>query len=252
MTILPLHSYLSGGDLELVVVKLERSGGDVDAEERPGISVVDPDRRIQRQHVRRHSRIVDPGLYIEALEHDILHALPKRTINGVRLNPTESTRTNETGRRRYLDDDLRLVGLASAPEDDGEEREEDEEQEREAEVQPHVAAGLGVSQSGVVLVIVGVVVAVVAGAVEALPGGEVAGVLEGGGESGGGGLAGVVDGGAVVVGVAWGAHWAGAVRHLLDVVVGRALDVVNGPARRPGRRRLLHARHLRVRLGVHC
>ena len=45
--------------------------------------------------------------------------------------------------------------------------------------------------------------------------------------------------------VAGGAHWTGAVRHRLDVVV-------NGPARRPGRRRLLHARHLRVRLGVHC
>lgn len=44
MTIQPLHSYLSGGDLELVVVKLERSGRDVDAEERPRISVVDPDR----------------------------------------------------------------------------------------------------------------------------------------------------------------------------------------------------------------
>lgn len=37
-------SYLSGGNFELVVMKLEWGRGDVDAEERAWIPVKDPDR----------------------------------------------------------------------------------------------------------------------------------------------------------------------------------------------------------------
>lgn len=61
------------------------------------------------------------------------------------------------------------------------------------------------------------------------PSGEVSGVLQGGREPRGGGLTRVVDGRAVVVMVGGGAGGAGAVGHLLDVMVGGTLDVVYGP-----------------------
>lgn len=182
-------------------MELERSGRDVDAEECPGIPVVNPDRRVQRQHVRRQPRVVHPRLYVEALEHNILYVTSQpENFNGVE-NAGEEREI--TALVTYLDEDVGLVGLAGAPEDEGEEGEEEDEQEQKAEVEPDVAAG----GNGVVLV-VGFGVGVGVGAVEALPGG-VSGVFEGGGVAGGGGLARVVDGGAVVVSrVSGGAHWA--------------------------------------------
>lgn len=58
--------------MELEVVEVERGGGDVDAEECRGVPVHDPDRRIQRQHVRGHPARVAPRLHVEALEHHVL------------------------------------------------------------------------------------------------------------------------------------------------------------------------------------
>lgn len=65
-------THLSGRHFELVVVKLQRRRRDVNAEECRRISVMNPDRRIQRQHIRRHPRPVAPRLDIKILEHNTL------------------------------------------------------------------------------------------------------------------------------------------------------------------------------------
>lgn len=42
------------------------------AEERGWVPIRNPDRRIQRQHICGHSRLIHPRLYVEAPEHHIL------------------------------------------------------------------------------------------------------------------------------------------------------------------------------------
>ncbi|PON61522.1 hypothetical protein TorRG33x02_281700, partial [Trema orientale] len=146
---------------------------------------------------------------------------------------------------------LRLVRLASTPENQREEGEEHHKEQGEAEVEPDIT-GRATRNDAVSIVVVVVDVGLLA-ALDLFPGGEAPGVLEGGRESGGGGLAGVVDGRAVVVVVvARRPQRARPVRHLLHVVVRRALDVVQRPPWGPRRRRLVVTRHLRVRLRVHC
>lgn len=180
---------LSGRHFELVVVKLQRRRRDVNAEKCRRISVMNPDRRIQRQHIRRHPRPVAPRLYFKTLEHNT------------------------------LDDDLRLISLAGAPQDQRERREEYNEQQREAEVQPDAAAGASFPESGAIFVVVVVGFFDLLAALQLPPGGEAAGVLKRGGEAGRGGLARVVDGRAVVEVVRRRPGRARAVRHLLHVVV---------------------------------
>lgn len=46
MNFLMLLTHVAGGEPELEIVELERGGGDVDAEERGGVPVEDPDRRV--------------------------------------------------------------------------------------------------------------------------------------------------------------------------------------------------------------
>lgn len=74
-------THLSGRHFELVVVKLQRRRRDVNAKECRRISVMNPDRRIQRQHIRRHPRPVAPRLYVKTLEHNTLH--PKKITPSV-------------------------------------------------------------------------------------------------------------------------------------------------------------------------
>lgn len=185
---------------------------------------------------------------------------PPTPTHSVPRTPKTLRRTQNATLGIYLDDDLGPVALAGAPQNQRERREEQEEQQDEAGVEPRAAPCRGGGAPAALLILLVRVPVVVVGllaAVELPPRAAVevagVGVLEGGGEAGGGGLAGVVDGGAVVVGVGRGPRGAGPVGHLLGVVVGGALDVVEGPARGPRRRRRgVDARHLRVRLGVDC
>lgn len=185
------------------------------AEERGWVPIRNPDRRIQRQHICGHSRLIHPRLYVEAPEYHI------------------------------LDDDLGLVRPPGAPEDQREHREEDDESEGQTEVQPDAAVRGGIE----VVVVIVIVFSVGRGAklkvsVNLLPGAGMLRVLDGGRKSGGGGLAGVVNRRAVVV--VRRAEGARAVRHFLDVVLRWTLHVVQRPPRRPRWRRRVQARHLRV------
>ena len=115
-----------------------------------------------------------------------------------------------------LDKDFRLVRQASSPQNQGKNGKQHHKRQHEAHhIKPH---DLNPVPRVVVVVLILIVGAVVGAALEALPSGGV--VLEtGGGETGGGGLAGVVNRGAMVVMVGRGPEGAGAVRHLLHVVL---------------------------------
>lgn len=83
--------YLPGRNLELVIVELQWSRSDVDAEECRRIPVRDPNRRIQRQQFRRHPRPVAPRLYIETLEHNILLAPKQNAVSQIKSNPRQAS-----------------------------------------------------------------------------------------------------------------------------------------------------------------
>lgn len=77
---------MARGDLELVVVKLERGRSDVDPEVRRRIPVQDPDGRVQREHVCRHPGVVITRLEVEVLEHYALPIANQLTLSSTPLD----------------------------------------------------------------------------------------------------------------------------------------------------------------------
>lgn len=64
---------MSGGDLELGVVHLQRRGRGLNAEERGRVAKRDPDRRVDGDHIGGHARDVRPRVEIVVPEHHVLH-----------------------------------------------------------------------------------------------------------------------------------------------------------------------------------
>lgn len=66
--------HLTGGEEEVGVVEEKRGSSDMDGEERGGVPVEDPDRRIKRQHVSGHSARIVPSLHVKVPhQHPLYH-----------------------------------------------------------------------------------------------------------------------------------------------------------------------------------
>lgn len=69
-------AYQARGKHEVVVVKLERCGSDVNPEESGWIPKKYLHAGIQSQHIRWYSTPIHPCLHVEALEYNVLQPPP--------------------------------------------------------------------------------------------------------------------------------------------------------------------------------
>lgn len=150
-----------------------------------------------------------------------------------------------------------MEGFASAPKDEGKDSKKKDKKQKQNQVQSKLSIPFGIPIFVFLVPIVFLITIIrILSKVKLSPSRNIPipilVALKRSRESRSGWLTRMVDWRSVVKVVRWWTHGAGPVRHFLDIVVRRALHVVQWTPRRSRRRGLVDARDFGVGFGVHC